>query len=191
MKIKEKDEKENIVIKKNLTMQDKVRNFFKDLVPYVIIIFVVAIIRTFFITPVRVQGTSMDPYLKHGEILFLNKTKDNYKRFDIIVADAANTKVIKRVIGLPGENIEYKDCKLYINGKVKKDFVTECITDDFTLEELYGYVVIPEDYYFVMGDNRNESSDSRDYRIGLISKEKIQGEAVFRLTPFSRFGVLK
>lgn len=189
---KKKQTKDELIIsKKELTMQDKVRNFFKELVPYVIIIFVVAVIRTFIITPVRVQGASMDPYLKHGEILFLSKLNVEYERFDIIVADAANTKVIKRIIGLPGENIEYKDCKLYINGRVQDDYVTECITSDFSLEELYGYVVIPEDYYFVMGDNRKESSDSRDYRIGLIKKDKIQGEVIFRLTPLSRFGVLK
>ncbi len=176
--------------KQKLEPQDKVRNFFKELVPYVIIIFVVALIRTFLITPVMVNGSSMYPYLKDKEILILNKTSRDYKRFDVVVAEAANTKIIKRVIGLPGENIEYKNCKLYINGEEQTDFVSECITNDFSLEELYGYVVIPEDYYFVMGDNRNKSSDSRDYRIGLIKKDQIQGKVIFRLTPLNRFGTL-
>jgi signal peptidase I len=102
-----------------------------------------------------------------------------------------NTQIIKRIIGLPGENIEYKDCKLYINGKEQEDFVKECITSDFTLEDLYSYVMIPEDYYFVMGDNRTGSSDSRDYRIGLIKKDQILGKANYRLYPFNRFGSLK
>lgn len=176
--------------KKILTPQDRVRNFFKELVPYVIIIFVVALIRTFLITPVMVNGSSMYPYLKDKEILILNKTNKDYKRFDVVVAEAANTKIIKRIIGLPGENIEYKNCKLYINGEEQADYVNECITNDFSLEELYGYVVIPEDYYFVMGDNRNKSSDSRDYRIGLIKKDQIQGKVIFRLTPLNRFGTL-
>lgn len=176
--------------KKKLEPQDRVRNFFKELVPYVIIIFVVALIRTFLITPVMVNGSSMYPYLKDKEILILNKTNNDYKRFDVVVAEAANTKIIKRIIGLPGENIEYKNCKLYINGEEQQDFVSECITDDFSLEELYGYVVIPENYYFVMGDNRNKSSDSRDYRIGLIKKDQIQGKVIFRLTPLNRFGIL-
>lgn len=178
-------------IEKIVEPQDKVRKFLLELVPYIIIIFVVAMIRSFVVTPVRVTGPSMNPYLKDGEILVLNKMSKNYKRFDIIVAKADNTQIIKRIIGLPGESVEYKDCKLYINGEEVDDFVKECITDDFSLEELYDYVIIPEGYYFVMGDNRKESSDSRDYRIGLIKKSDIQGKAVFRLTPFKRFGTLK
>lgn len=189
-----KDEKkeniENIKKDKSKTPQDVVINLLKELVPYVIIIFVVALIRTFIVTPVRVNGDSMYPYLKDGEILLLNKYDKSYKRFDIIVANASNTKVIKRIIGLPGENIEYKNCKLYINGNEINDYVSECITNDFSLESLYDYVVIPEGYYFVMGDNRKESSDSRDYRIGLINEEQIEGKSFFRLTPFSRFGKL-
>ena len=171
--------------------QDIVRNFFKELVPYVIIVFVVALIRTFVATPVRVNGDSMYPTLKDGEILVLNKLDTNYKHDDVVVALALNTKIIKRVIGLPGENVEYKDCKLYINGEEVKDYVEECITEDFTLEDLYGYVTIPENYYFVMGDNRKASTDSRDYRVGLIKKDKILGKAVFRITPFKRMGSIK
>lgn len=191
MKKNEKKENiENIKKDKSKTPQDVVINLLKELVPYVIIIFVVALIRTFIVTPVRVNGDSMYPYLKDGEILLLNKYDKSYKRFDIIVANASNTKVIKRIIGLPGENIEYKNCKLYINGNEINDYVSECITNDFSLESLYDYVVIPEGYYFVMGDNRKESSDSRDYRIGLINEEQIEGKSFFRLTPFSRFGKL-
>lgn len=171
--------------------RDVVRNFFKELIPYIIIIFVVATIRTFIVTPVKVNGSSMYPTLKEGEILILNKINTNYKRFDIVVANAANMKVIKRVIGLPGEHIAYENCKLYIDGEEIKDYVTECITDDFTLEDLYGYTIIPEGYYFLMGDNRKESYDSRNYEIGLIKEEQIQGKASFRLIPFSRFGSLK
>ncbi len=170
---------------------DRVARFFKSLIPYVVIIFVVAIIRTFFVTPVRVNGSSMDPYLKDGEILILNKTDRSYDRFDIIVTKVNGTSLIKRVIGLPGENIEYKDCKLYINNVEQKDFVEECITEDFSLEELYDYVVLPENYYFVMGDNRKGSSDSRDIRIGLIEKSQIEGTVAIRITPFKRFGLLK
>ena len=111
MKKEKKVQKED---KNKLTPQDRVRNFFKELVPYVIIIFVVALIRTFLITPVMVNGSSMYPYLKDKEILILNKTSKNYKRFDVVVAEAADTKIIKRVIGLPGENIEYKLSLIHI-----------------------------------------------------------------------------
>lgn len=179
------------IVEERKEPQDVVRNFFKELVPYIVIVFVVALIRTFIATPVRVNGDSMYPYLKNGEILVLSKLDNKYKRNDVIVANALKTKIIKRVIAVPGENVEYKNCKLYINGEEVKDFVEECITEDFTLEELYGYVTIPDDYYFVMGDNRKASTDSRDYRVGLIKKDKIQGKVVFRLTPFKRFGTLK
>ncbi len=186
------DESEKVKkVTDEVTAADTVRNIFLSLVPYVVIIFVVFLIRFFIITPVRVTGSSMDPYLKNGEILMLEKYDKNYKRFDIIVANTTHTKVIKRIIGMPGEKIKYENCKLYINDEVVDDYVKECITGDFTLEELYGYLVIPEGYYFVMGDNRKESSDSRDIRIGLISKDMIDGKAIFRITPFSRFGKLK
>lgn len=175
---------------KKESVEEKTRVFkvFKELIPYVIIIVVVVLIRTFIATPVRVNGISMKPYLKEKDILILNKLDKNYKRFDIVVINSNNTKIIKRVVGLPGETIRYEECKLYINDKEVKDYVTECITDDFSLESLYNYVIIPEGYYFVMGDNRRESSDSRDYRVGLINTSQIEGTAVFRLYPFNKIG---
>lgn len=189
---KEKKQKKEIEEQEEvLEPADRVRNFFKELVPYVVIIFIVALIRTFIITPVSVKGDSMYPYLKDGEILLLNKLDKSFKRFDIVVANAKDTKVIKRIIGLPGEHIKYEDCKLYIDNKEIKDVVSECITNDFTLEEVTdNYAVIPEGYYFVMGDNRKASSDSRNY-LGLISKNQISGTASFRLYPFNVFGKLK
>lgn len=187
-----KEESEKVEkITEEKTFADTVRNTLISLVPYVVIVVVVCFIRYFIITPVRVTGSSMYPYLKNGEILMLEKVDKNYKRFDIVVANAANTKIIKRVIGMPGEKIKYENCKLYINDEIVEDYVKECITGDFNLEDLYGYLVIPEGYYFVMGDNRKESSDSRDIRIGLIKEDMIEGKAVFRITPFSKFGSLK
>jgi signal peptidase I len=163
----------------------------KELIPYVIIVLVVVLIRTFIMTPVKVNGTSMYPTLQEGEVLILNKLDKSFDRFDIVVVDVDGTKLIKRIIGLPGETISYQDCKLYINGEVIDDFVTSCITDDFSLEDLYNYAFIPEGYYFVMGDNRQKSSDSRDYRVGLISKSQIEGTTSIRLYPFNRIGFLK
>ena len=177
--MKKNQKEENVVEKKEKKdPRDVVRNFFKELVPYLIIIFVVATIRTFIATPVRVNGSSMYPTLKDGEILILNKMDRKFKRFDIVVADVSDIKVIKRVIGLPGENISYENCKLYI-------------TEDFSLENLYGYDMIPEGYYFVMGDNRGDSADSRKYEIGLIKSDQIQGKATFRIFPFKVFGGIK
>ncbi len=176
--------------KKDYNEETRVFKIFKEAIPYLIIIGIVILIRTFIATPVRVNGDSMHPYLKEGEVLILNKMDKSYDRFDIVVINSNGTKIIKRVIGLPGESIAYKDCKLYIDDKEVEDFVGRCNTDDFSLEKLYNYAIIPEGYYFVMGDNRRNSSDSRDLRVGLISKSQIQGTTSIRLYPFNRMGKL-
>ena len=170
--------------------KEKVINVIKEILPYIGVILLAILIRTFIVSPVRVNGTSMINTLKEGDILLLNKTNKNYKRFDIVVINSDGTKIIKRIIGLPGESIEYKNNSLYINNKYVKD-VSKEITADFSLEELYGYAIIPEGYYFVMGDNRDGSSDSRDTRIGLIKKSDIKGKAKFRIWPLSKFGKVK
>lgn len=173
--------------------KEKTRAFkvIKELIPYLIIIIVVVVIRTYIITPVKVNGESMAPYLEEGDILVLNKLDSSYERFDIVVVNSNNSKIIKRVIGLPGETIAYKDCNLYINDEVIDDFVKDCTTVDFDLFTLYGYLMIPNNYYFVMGDNRDSSSDSRDSRVGLIHKSQIEGTVTIRLFPFNKLGKLK
>ena len=160
----------------------------KELVPYVIIVLVVILLRTFIITPVRVNGDSMNQTLKDGEILLLEKYDKKFKRFDIVVLKYNDEKLVKRIIGMPGESVQYRNNILYINGeKVSEEFLTE-ETYDFDLNVL-GYDKIPENYYFVVGDNRSNSLDSR--LIGLISKEDIEGKAIFRIFPFNKFGSIK
>lgn len=165
----------------------------KELIPYIVIIVVVVLFRTFIATPVVVSGSSMDPTLKNGEILILNKLATNYNRYDIVVLDAIingkKERIVKRIIALPGENIEYKDHSLYINGKkMRDDFKND--TDDFSLEELEGIEEIKEGYYFVMGDNRDNSLDSRDSRVGLVKKEDIIGRPVIRIWPLNKIGTI-
>ena len=97
---------------------------FKTVMSYLLIIVCVILIRIFFIDPVRVDGGSMDTTLANGQIMILNKIvykRNDIKRFDIVVIDEGNKAIIKRVIGLPGETVEYKDNKLYINGKETED----------------------------------------------------------------------
>lgn len=166
------------------------KKLIKELYPYVIIVIVVILFRTFIATPVRVDGDSMKDTLHNNDILILNKMDKSYQRFDIIVIDINGSKLVKRIIGLPGENISYKDNELYINGEPKED-KTIIRTADFTLKELYDIEKIPEGYYFVMGDNRTNSLDSRDYRVGLVKKEDIVGITIFRIFPFNKIGTTK
>ena len=155
-------------------------NIIKAIIPYIIIIITVVVIRTYVLTPVIVSGTSMDDTLKNGELLLLKKYDKSYERFDIVVFDYGDSKLVKRIIGLPGETLEYKDGVLYINGEEVEDPFA-LATKDFKLSDL-NIDVIPEGYYFVMGDNRSNSSDSRN--IGPISAETINGTTSFSLWPF-------
>ena len=166
------------------------KKIIKELYPYVIIVISVILFRTFIATPVRVDGNSMNDTLNNNDILILNKLDKTYERFDIVVINVNGSKLVKRIIGMPGENISYKDNEIYINGEKFEDIETSRTTD-FSLEELYSINKIPEDYYFVMGDNRNNSLDSRDYRVGLIKKEDISGITIFRLFPFNKLGTIK
>lgn len=163
----------------------------KELIPYVIIFIVVILIRSFLATPVIVSGSSMVPNFHNGEVLILSKISyklSNINRFDVVVIKPEKEKeeIIKRVIGLPGEHVSYKNNKLYINDKEEKENFKSFDTDDFNLEEVCSCTVIPEDKYLVLGDNRPISKDSR--RIGLIDKDSIEGKVVFRIWPFSSFG---
>lgn len=160
--------------------------YIKELLPYIIVIIVVILIRTFIVTPVRVNGHSMDPNLKNKEILLLKKYDHTYERFDIVVFNYKKEHLIKRVIGLPGDRVYYKDNKLFVNDKyIEEKFLPKSAkTYDYVLEE-----EIPDGYYFVMGDNRTNSSDSR--MIGLISEKDIEGTSDFVLFPFSTFGKIK
>lgn len=159
------------------------KKFIKELIPYIVIVLVVVLIRTFIVTPVIVVGDSMVPTLEDDQILLLNKFKYNFneiKRYDIVVIKVGKSEIIKRVIGLPGETIEYRNNTLYIDGhEVKNNYQFE--TDDFTLKSICNCDKIPEDKYLVLGDNRKVSSDSRI--MGLIDKKDILGNVKISIWP--------
>lgn len=156
----------------------------KEVIPYIVIVVVVVLIRTFIITPVRVDGDSMKNTLKNGDILLLYKLS-SIDRFDIIVLDEEkdNEKIIKRVIGLPGETVAIKKGKIYINDKVIDDEYAYGETSD------YNKVTLKDDEYFILGDNRLISKDSRYF--GPIKDNEIKGEIVFRLFPFTKIGTVQ
>ena len=158
----------------------------KEAVTYLLIILFIILVRTYVVTPVRVSGSSMANTLKNGEILLLNKFEYRFsdiKRFDIVVVKAHGERIIKRVIGLPGETLKYENGILYINDKMIEENYLDEVTKDFTYEGK-----IPDEYYFVMGDNRDDSLDSRYF--GCFPKKDILGHASFVLFPFAKFGKL-
>ena len=127
----------------------------------------------------------MSSTLKDGDIMLLNKVglRKGIERFNIVVIKNDNKYIIKRVIGLPGEIISYKEETLYINGKVMIDEYNLSGTGE--IEPLK----IGKDEYYVMGDNRSVSKDSRS--IGTIKKDKIIGKTNFVIYPFNKFGIVE
>ena len=159
----------------------------KEILSYVIIIIVVLLIKQFIVTPIRVNQSSMNNTLFDKDIMLLDKISYRFKdikRFDIVVIKRNKEYLIKRVIGLPGDMIEYKDNKLYVNNEIVKEDFLHKQTDDYKLEK-----VIPDNYYFVVGDNRPNSLDSRV--IGLIKRDEILGKTNLVIFPFKHFGIKK
>ena len=167
------------------------KNIIKENIVYIVIILLVILIKIFIVTPVRVRGESMEETLQNNDIMILNKMAykfNDIKRFDIVVIDITDEYIIKRVIGLPGEKVEYKNNKLYINGKEKKETFNKVDAkelEDFNTEKL-GSITVPKDSYLVLGDNRPNSLDSR--KLGFIKAKNIVGRTKFTIFPFSKFG---
>lgn len=157
---------------------EKVKKISKELLPYIIIIVVVVLIRVFIITPVTVDGPSMNETLHQGDVLLLNKlNKGNIKRDDIIVFKNGKDELIKRVLALPGEKIKCVSGIIYVNNEEYKDNHAFGKTNDFMEYSL------KDDEYFVVGDNRENSYDSRYF--GPIKKDVIKGIVSIRLFPFN------
>ncbi len=151
---------------------------------YVFIVVAVLLVRTFIATPAIVSGASMDDTLHDGQLVIINKfiyRFSDIKRFDIVVLtnEINNDKIIKRVIGLPNEKIEYKQNKLFINDELIETNFDYKDTDDFSY-------TTSEGEYFVLGDNRPVSKDSR--MLGVFTKDDFVGRVTYRLFPFNKFG---
>lgn len=158
------------------------KNYLKEFLPYFMIILVVVLIKTFVVSPIRVNGASMNPTLNDKDIMLLDEISYRFfdvERFDIVVVKEEDEYLIKRVIGLPGETVEYKNDKLYIDDKYVKE--------DFKHKETFDFsTTLGKDEYFIMGDNRTNSTDSRVF--GPISRDKIMGKTSLTILPISRFG---
>lgn len=158
----------------------------KKIWPYVVIVLFVVLIRTFIITPATVDGDSMVPTLNDNEVILVNKIYmklDKLNRYDIVVVKHNGEYLVKRVVGLPGEHIMYQDNKLIVGNKI--------ITSDLEFEATNDFEIpyIPDNSYFVMGDNRDVSQDSRSF--GAVDVKDIVGKVNVVLFPFSRIGLVK
>jgi signal peptidase I len=155
----------------------------KEILPYVLIIIAVILIRTFIITPVRVDGASMDQTLEDGQILLLYKLA-NVDYGDIVVLDEEKEGeiIIKRIIGMPGDTVSIRDNTIYVNG--------EEVEEDYAYGETSDYeeITLDDDEYFILGDNRPISKDSRYF--GPVKEDEIIGKVIFRLWPFNKFGTI-
>lgn len=162
--------------------------------PILIAVVIAVLCRQFLFSPVTVKGESMEPTYENNNKIIISKTSQ-VDRFDIIVFESPveDDHYIKRVIGLPGDTVKVKNDKLYVNGKEYNEAylkagiqdyqeMGENFTKDFTLKEVTGETKVPKDTYFVLGDNRQNSSDSREY--GFIDKSAVTGEVKFQFYPF-------
>lgn len=201
---KNKTEKQKVKKAKEVEIQpeeEEEESFFKilfsrflELVVCVLIAFGLSAAFNHFIgTHTIVEGASMESTLHDEDSLYVDKIAYRFgkpKRFDIIVFryDEDNY-YIKRIIGLPGETVEIKDGIIYINGnKLNENYGLENMDE---LNNTYDAVTIGEDEYYVLGDNRNHSTDSRSKDVGLVKKSQIIGKASYRIYPFDTFGKLK
>lgn len=171
--------------------------FLKEVIIYACIFLVLwKVVPTYIIEKTVVEGMSMQDTLQNNEQLLVEKISYQFsdpKRFDIVTlmpyGEEVDAYFIKRVIGLPGETIQIKDRKIYINGEVlEENYGKEPIIDGGIAKEA---LTLGADEYFVMGDNRNGSDDSRVDYIGPITRNLIKGKAILRIWPIDQFGSIR
>ncbi len=217
-KAKKDKEKDNLDDNENISDTDKKKkskkdekknpedvNIVKDLLWLIVyigsVILICFLIIKFVGTRSRVDGSSMNPTLHDGDNLWVDKLSYTFgdpKRFDIIIFNPnGNEKItyVKRIIGLPGETVSMDlDGKIYINGQL--------LNENYALDEPFlpssigilsgnNEIVLGDDEYFVLGDNRNNSMDSRRSDPGNVKRDYIIGKVVLRIYPFSKFGFVK
>lgn len=174
------------------------KGILKELLGWIVYIAVIIgltwLIITFVGQRTRVSGHSMEATLHDGDNLIVDKLSYRFrdpKRFEIIVfpyRHKESTYYIKRIIGLPGETVQVKDGYVYIDGeKLDENYGLEVMEDAGIAAEP---IELGEDEYFVLGDNRNHSSDSRDPSVGILHRDELIGRAWIRIWPLDSIGVI-
>lgn len=184
----------------SLDNNETVKNgFFKELlswvIPIVISVASVVLIINFVARPVLVDGNSMYPTLHHQDRLITVTPYGDFHRGDIVAIKSTNGNLplIKRVIGTEGDtiDIDYKNHQVILNGEpLKEDYIFEPMNPTI-YQSIEFPITLKNDELFVLGDNRNNSDDSRDPKIGLIKESDVFGKAKFRFWPFESFGGIK
>lgn len=187
-------------IEKEVREDEEKSSLLKDIFGFfayiAVIIGVTYVIITYVGQRTNVSGNSMLPTLENGDNLIVDKISYRFRdpeRYDIIVFPykyEEDTYYIKRIIGLPGDTVQVKEGKIYINGEI--------LNESYGLEEIEigkegiarNPITLGEEEYFVMGDNRNNSSDSRDTSVGVLTRDDLIGRAWIRVWPLDRIGVI-
>ncbi len=176
--------------KKKTNIKKEIRDW---VVSIVIAVLVALVIRTYIFTLVRVDGPSMNPTLTHGDVLYTNRFMYEPANGDIIIFRPPNspeTPYVKRVIAVAGQTVTVNGAAhtVTVDGKIlNEDYIKEPLLNAGNMQYP---VTVPEGYVFVLGDNRNNSRDSRDATVGLVPVDNVIGKALFRILPLSDIGGL-
>lgn len=185
---------------RNTKVYEQEKSTLRELLGWVLYIAIIIgltyLIITFVGQRTRVSGSSMETTLSNGDNLIVDKISYRFKdpaRYDIIVFPyqyEENTYYIKRIIGLPGETVQVVGGYVYINGELLESDIygAEVMNSSGIAADP---ITLGEDEYFVLGDNRNHSSDSRDPSVGVLHREDLMGKAWVRIYPFDKMGVIK
>ena len=173
----------------------KIGSFFLDTIETVVIALAIfVVIYLFLIQPHQVKGSSMFPNFIDGEYILTDKISYRFKkpeRGDVVVFKAPKdheVDYIKRIIGLPRDTVRFDNSKVYINGSQlqEKYLPSEYVTNPGAFMAIGDEVTVPDNQFFVMGDNRNHSSDSREW--GFVKTDEFIGKSWFRYWPISQIG---
>lgn len=182
-------------------LSDRRKTAIKTAVYIAAVVILALLWNAFLLSPLKIVGPSMNPSLKEGDVVFVNKLSyvfGDVKRFDIVVFPYKydnSRNLVKRVIALPNEKVEIKDGVLYINDEELKEYYGIYIErndgEQSTIYVNWGPVTLGDDEIFVLGDNRNQSDDSRSSDVGLVKTDDIIGKVSFRVWPFNSIGSMK
>ena len=157
-------------------------------------VLIAVVVILFLYQPVKVEGTSMEPGLVDQERIFINKFIYRFgfgaiERGDLVVfwfAGDPTKSYIKRVIGMPGDRVEIQEGVVFVNGEQLEE---RYVPDEFRDRRSRPALTVPPDQYYVLGDHRNSSNDSRAW--GPVEREMIYGKAVFVYWPIEKMGLLE